>query len=124
MAVVARTINALTAKEEWCHSAVSSLTVQVHLRPGNIEEEERLRYQEIKRGSGIIFTRRQRNEVMITYAIVRLLHCPSNQCGNPPNKPHTLDRAPLIQGGRFHQKRTCPDHDPCSLPIDHHSFRM
>lgn len=36
--------------------------VQVHSRPGKVREEERLRYQKIKRGSGIIFTRWQRNE--------------------------------------------------------------
>ncbi len=49
--------------------------VQVHLRPGKVGEEERLRYQKIKRGSGIIFTRWQRNEIMITYAFICILRC-------------------------------------------------
>ena len=57
--------------------------MQVLSRPRKVREEERLRYQKIKRGSGIIFTRWQRNEIMITHAFVRILHCQLCQCDTP-----------------------------------------
>jgi hypothetical protein len=57
--------------------------MQVLSRPRKVREEERLRYQKIKRGSGIIFTRWQRNEIMITHAFVCILHCQLCQCDTP-----------------------------------------
>jgi hypothetical protein len=71
-----------------------------------------------KRGSGIILhggngTNHLRVRPYPALSVVSMRYTLTN---------HTLDHAPSIRVWRFHQKRTCPDHDPCSLPIDHRSF--
>lgn len=89
MAVVAQAINALSVR--W-RKTVSLSGVQsqlrAHSRPGKVGGRRAIfRYhQEIKRGSGIIFTRRQRNE-NDTYAVVRVLHRQSYAMRCSQNKP-------------------------------------
>jgi hypothetical protein len=122
MAVVARTINALKAKGRKTVSLSGVHPhVQVHSHPGKVGEEERFRYQEIN-AVAESFLHGGSGTKSLTYSsascIVSRIHVIL------PNKPHTLDRAPPIRVGRFHQKRTCPDYNPWLLSIDHHSLRM
>ena len=84
-------------------------------------EEERFRYQEINAvpesflhgGSGSKSLTHSSASCIVSRIHVIL-----------PNKSLSLDRAQPIRVGRFHQKRTCPDHIPCLLSIDHRPLRM
>ena len=123
MVAVARTINALSAKQR---KTVSLSGVQPHvqvaLAPREGREEDRFRYQEINAvaesflhgGGGTKKSLTQSPASCIVSRIHAILL----------NRPHTLVRAPPIRVGRFLQKRTCPDDKPCSLSIDHHSLCM
>ena len=119
MAVVARTINALMAKgRETVSLSDVQPHVQEHSRPAKVEEEERFRYQEINAVAESFYTVvTERNHLRVrpypALSVVSMRYTLTN---------HTLDHAPSIRVGRFHQKRTCPDRDPCSLPIHHRSF--